>query len=59
MDPSSINKNVIVDLPIVSDCKSALENINALLEDKNLHVDAMTERKEWLDQIEPGRKRIP
>ena len=58
VDPSSINKNIVVDLPIVSDAKSALENINRLLKDNN-YTATDAERKDWLDQIESWKKKAP
>ena len=58
VDPSSINKNIVVDLPIVSDAKSALENINRLLKDNN-YTATDAERKDWLDEIAAWKKKAP
>jgi len=58
VDPSSINKNIVVDLPIVSDAKSALENIIRLLKDNN-YTATDAERKDWLDLIESWKKKAP
>ena len=58
VDPSSINKNIVVDLPIVSDAKSALENINRLLKDNN-YAATDAERKDWLGEIESWKKKAP
>ena len=58
VDPSSINKNIVVDLPIVSDAKSALENINRLLKDNN-YTATDAERKDWLDLIDSWKKKAP
>ena len=58
VDPSSINKNVIVDLPLVSDIKTALKHINDMLEEQRFTPDA-AERKEWLDQIEAWKQEVP
>ncbi|HON24116.1 MAG TPA: biosynthetic-type acetolactate synthase large subunit [Syntrophales bacterium] len=58
VDPSSINKNVMVDVPIVSDCKSALQSFNALLEQQNFTVTD-EQRQEWFDQIAAWRKENP
>jgi len=58
VDPSSINKNVMVDVPIVSDCKSALQSFNALLEQQKFSVDD-EQRREWFDQIATWRKENP
>ena len=58
VDPSSINKNIIIDVPIVSDCKSALRSFNQLLEEQNYTVNEES-AKEWLDQIEEWKKTTP
>ena len=58
IDASSINKNVMVDVPIVSDCKSALQSFNALLEQKNFIVTD-DQRQEWTDQIDGWKKENP
>jgi len=58
VDPSSINKNVIVDLPIVSDIKTALNQINAMLEEQRFTPDA-PRRQEWLDQIDAWKREVP
>jgi len=58
IDPSSINKNVIIDVPIVSDCRSALQSFNQLLAEQNYTVDASS-RKEWLGQIEEWKQSTP
>ena len=58
VDPSSINKNVIVDLPIVSDLKTALQQINGMLAEQRYRFDE-TERQAWLDQIEAWKREVP
>ncbi|HOR31343.1 MAG TPA: thiamine pyrophosphate-dependent enzyme, partial [Syntrophales bacterium] len=58
VDPSSINKNIVVDLPIVSDARGALENINRLLKDNN-YTATDAERKDWLDEIAGWKKKAP
>ena len=50
IDPSSISKNVKVDIPIVGDCKDALNQLNDLLEDKPVR-DWAEERRPWLDTV--------
>jgi len=51
IDPTSISKNVRVDLPIVGDCKRVLTKILALLEDED--TQALKEGLErWRHQIE-------
>jgi acetolactate synthase-1/2/3 large subunit len=51
IDPTSIRKNVPVSIPIVGDCRSTLESLNALIKpmDKATLKD---KRKPWIDQIQ-------
>jgi acetolactate synthase-1/2/3 large subunit len=58
IDPTSISKNVLVDIPIVGDCKDALKKLLHLAEEhppKNLE----SARRPWLDQIEKWRQIYP
>lgn len=58
IDPTSISKNVLVDIPIVGDCKDALKKLLHLAEEhptENLE----SARKPWLDQIENWRQTYP
>jgi acetolactate synthase-1/2/3 large subunit len=50
IDPSSISKNVKVDIPIVGDCKDTLGQLNELLEDKPVR-DWAEVRRPWLDTV--------
>jgi acetolactate synthase I/II/III large subunit len=50
IDPTSIQKNVRVTVPVVGDCKISLEILNQMLETEDLG-DLETIRKPWLDQI--------
>jgi len=50
IDPSSISKNVQVDIPIVGDCKDTLGQLNELLEDKPVR-DWAELRRPWLDTV--------
>jgi acetolactate synthase I/II/III large subunit len=50
IDPSSISKNVQVDIPIVGDCKDTLGQLNELLEDKPVR-DWTDLRQPWLDTV--------
>ncbi len=55
IDPTSIRKNVPVTIPIVGDCRSTLESLNALI--KPLDKDTLTEkRKPWMDQIQTWKE---
>jgi len=58
IDPSSIRKNVAVSIPVVGDCRLALEILNDLLEKEQL--DGINEaRAPWLDQIEEWKSTKP
>jgi len=58
VDPSSINKNIVADLPIVSDAKSALEIVNRMLKDHSFTASD-AQRKDWLDEIESWKQKAP
>jgi acetolactate synthase-1/2/3 large subunit len=51
IDPSSISKNVKVDIPVVGDARLCLQDIIQ-------HVQHV-ERKEWFDQINKWKKQFP
>jgi acetolactate synthase-1/2/3 large subunit len=55
IDPTSISKNVEVDIPIVGDCKNALQKIIDMIEAEPVeNVQEM--RSPWLDQIRKWRE---
>jgi acetolactate synthase-1/2/3 large subunit len=56
IDPSSINKNVRVDLPVVGDCALVLEDMLRLWKAKQPKVDAKA-LKAWWAQIDQWRAR--
>jgi acetolactate synthase-1/2/3 large subunit len=56
IDPSSINKNVRVDLPVVGDCTLVLEDMLRLWKSKQPKTDAKA-LKAWWAQIEQWRAR--
>jgi len=58
IDPSSISKNVVVDVPIVGDCRDVLTQLNELLKDKP-HRDMTTVWGQWLDTVEDWEKKHP
>jgi len=58
IDAASINKNILVDLPIVSNSKSTLRQLNKMLE-QNHFTTPEKERKAWLDQIDDWKKFAP
>lgn len=51
IDPTSISKNVRVDIPIVGDVKTTLKQMIETLKKEDKAKDAKKKRKEWLDQI--------
>jgi acetolactate synthase I/II/III large subunit len=51
VDPSSISKNVDVDIPLVGDARATLEALLPLIEQRD--------RREWLAQVEAWKKRYP
>ncbi len=58
IDPTSISKNVKVDIPIVGDCKDALKKLLQLA--KESPIDALEKvRKPWLDQIQKWKETYP
>jgi acetolactate synthase-1/2/3 large subunit len=58
IDPSSISKNVQVDIPIVGDCQDALRQLNELLEEKPAR-DWPEIRQAWLDTVTQWEKSHP
>ncbi|HZE22301.1 MAG TPA: biosynthetic-type acetolactate synthase large subunit, partial [Desulfobaccales bacterium] len=58
IDPSSISKNVQVDIPIVGDCNDALKQLNGLLAEKPAQ-NWLEVRQEWLDTITRWEKTHP
>lgn len=55
IDPTSIRKNVPVSIPVVGDCKSSLDVINAYLEEEDLE-ELTKNRGPWLDKIEQWKQ---
>ncbi|PKN71244.1 MAG: acetolactate synthase, large subunit, biosynthetic type [Deltaproteobacteria bacterium HGW-Deltaproteobacteria-12] len=58
IDPSSINKNVVVDLPIIGATKTSLQDMIKFLAEHNYAPQAAC-RKEWLEQIAEWRQQVP
>ncbi|BCN93800.1 acetolactate synthase [Thiomicrorhabdus immobilis] len=54
IDPASISKNVIVDIPIVGPVKQVLTEMNAILDNTELKSDEAA-LAEWWEQIEKWR----
>ncbi len=60
IDPTSIQKNVKVDVPIVGDCKRALERLLEVIKEVGKPKKYWKERyREWWEQIDIWRKRYP
>ena len=58
IDPTSIHKNIEVQIPIVGDCKAALKEIIHLMEEKNFR-DLTEKRPEWLSRIREWESAAP
>src|SRR2546425_65247 len=56
IDPSSINKNVKVDIPIIGDCAHVLEDMVRLWRSTAMHVDKAA-LEAWWKQIDKWRAR--
>ena len=61
IDPTSISKNVDVDIPIVADCKHALRAMNSWFDDsKEFDPEAVREKHQpWLDQVREWDEKHP
>jgi acetolactate synthase-1/2/3 large subunit len=58
VDPTSISKNVVVDIPIVGDCKNALAKL--IQEFEAEPIEGLSEvRQPWLGQIHEWRESYP
>ncbi|HHD63347.1 MAG TPA: biosynthetic-type acetolactate synthase large subunit [Desulfobulbaceae bacterium] len=61
IDPTSISKNVDVDIPIVADCKHALRAMNSWFDDSK-QFDAETTRDKhqpWVNQVQEWNEKHP
>ncbi len=58
IDPTSIQKNVPITIPIVGDCKIALKKLNKLIEKVDLQ-ESLKSRPNWLKQIEEWKSTTP
>ncbi len=58
IDPTSIRKNIQVEVPVVGDCKATLKELNRLLNDEEF-PELRESRKPWLDQIEHWKGSAP
>ncbi|MEN3013393.1 MAG: biosynthetic-type acetolactate synthase large subunit [Endomicrobiia bacterium] len=51
IDPTSISKNIVADIPVVGDCKMVLQDLLKIIKPKK--------HPEWLKQIEEWKKKYP
>jgi acetolactate synthase-1/2/3 large subunit len=58
VDPTSISKNVRVDIPIVGDCKDALKKLVQLVKENPIE-NLEKQRQPWLDQIQKWKETYP
>ena len=58
IDPTSISKNVRVDIPIVGDCKDALKKFLQLIKENPIE-DLEKQRQPWLDQVQKWKETYP
>ena len=58
IDPTSIRKNINVDVPVVGDCRLSLEALNEMLDAVDLG-DINSFRQPWLDQIAEWKSTQP
>ncbi len=58
IDPTSIRKNVQVDIPIVGDCKRVLQELNNILR-ATVNGDQKELRKPWWDQLQAWQNDQP
>ena len=58
IDPTSIRKNIPVTLPLVGDCRIALEEIVKLLDGEDLG-NLQEKRREWLERIDYWKSTKP
>ena len=59
IDPTSIRKNVKVDVPVVADCREAMEQLYQVLEACAKTTDFAADHKEWLDRLNSLRQEFP
>ncbi len=60
VDPTSIQKNVKVDVPIVGDCRKALRMLNKVIEEDGRPPETWREKHEpWLEQVKAWDQRHP
>lgn len=59
IDPTTLRKNVRVEVPLVSDCRSTLQGLRAIVESGHAQKDWATAHAVWLQQIQEWKKGHP
>ena len=59
IDPASISKNIVVDVPIVGDVKVVLRKLIEELRKEGAKIQFPEERQKWLEQIERWKRLHP
>ena len=59
IDPTSIRKNVDVDVPVVGDCREALKGILEICQNRYADQDWKNDHSTWLDEIGEWKKSQP
>lgn len=59
IDPTSIRKNVEVELPVVADCRLAINGILEICETRFAGNDWACDHKEWLEEVARWKKSQP
>ncbi len=60
IDPTSISKNVTVDIPIVADCKHALTAMNSWFDKCDANIEeAAASHKPWIETVAAWTKKHP
>ena len=59
IDPTTLRKNVRVEVPVVSDCLSALQGLRAILESGHAVKDWAGDHAEWVAQVREWEREHP
>lgn len=59
IDPTTLRKNVRVEVPLVSDCRSTLQGLCAILESGHAQKDWAANNAAWLRQIDEWKNTYP
>ena len=59
IDPTSIQKNIQVDLPVVGDCKISLEILNQMIDQEEDMDDFASGHPDWLKRIDEWKRTTP